>query len=117
MQTRVLFGIIGALMCMSTATASVIEVPGANDEMNGIYFFAGWKCAQGALSGRIDGVAVFPLAGLIDRPDTESVCNDTNNGWIAQYKEVLDNPNTRISRPRQVYVGPTKRDYAPLDRR
>ena len=38
-------------------------------------------------------------------------------GWIAQYKEVLDNPNTRISRPRQVYVGPTKRDYAPLDRR
>jgi len=85
MQTRVLFGIIGALMCMSTATASVIEVPGANEEMSGIYFFAGWKCAQGALSGRIDGGAVFPLAGLIDRPDTVSVCNDTNNGWIAQY--------------------------------
>ena len=38
-------------------------------------------------------------------------------GWIAQFKEVLDNPNTRISRPRQVYVGPTKRDYVPLDNR
>ena len=38
-------------------------------------------------------------------------------GWIAQYKEVLDNPNTRISRPRQVYVGSTKRDYVPLDKR
>jgi len=85
MQGRFLFGIIGALMRMGTATASVIEVPGANDEMSGIYFFAGWKCAQGTMSGRIDGGTAFPLAGLIGRPDTASVCNDTNNGWIAQY--------------------------------
>ena len=38
-------------------------------------------------------------------------------GWIAQYKEMHDNPDTRISRPRQVYVGPTKRDYVPIEKR
>ena len=38
-------------------------------------------------------------------------------GWIAQYKEVHDNPKTRISRPRQVYTGPTSRDYVPIEKR
>jgi len=38
-------------------------------------------------------------------------------GWIAQYKEVHDNPKTRISRPRQVYTGPTERDYVPIEKR
>jgi citrate synthase len=31
-------------------------------------------------------------------------------GWIAQWKEQHDDPNTRIVRPRQIYVGPTKTD-------
>ena len=38
-------------------------------------------------------------------------------GWIAHWKEVRDNPDTRISRPRQVYTGPTQRDYVPIDKR
>ncbi len=29
-------------------------------------------------------------------------------GWIAQWKEQHDDPTTRIARPRQIYVGPTK---------
>jgi citrate synthase len=37
-------------------------------------------------------------------------------GWIAQWKEMRDN-NEPISRPRQVYVGPNKRDYLELDER
>ena len=37
-------------------------------------------------------------------------------GWIANYKEVHD-ADARIYRPRQVYVGPTARDYAPVDER
>ena len=48
--------------------------------------FAGWKCFQGALTGRIDGGASFPLAGKVLRPDTQGACNNSgNNGWIAQY--------------------------------
>ncbi|MEX0774893.1 MAG: citrate synthase [Phycisphaeraceae bacterium] len=38
-------------------------------------------------------------------------------GWIANWKEIHDDPNSRISRPRQVYTGPTKRDYVPMDQR
>jgi citrate synthase len=32
-------------------------------------------------------------------------------GWIANWREVASNPKGRINRPRQIYVGPLKRDY------
>jgi len=38
-------------------------------------------------------------------------------GWIANFKEVLDDPKGRISRPRQIYTGPTLREYKPLSDR
>ena len=38
-------------------------------------------------------------------------------GWIAQYREMLADENTKIGRPRQVYVGKDVRDYVPMDRR
>jgi citrate synthase len=37
-------------------------------------------------------------------------------GWIAQWKEMVENAEP-IGRPRQVYVGATKRDYVPIDER
>ena len=38
-------------------------------------------------------------------------------GWIAHWKEVASNPKNKIYRPRQVYVGPTKRDFVPMEKR
>ncbi len=38
-------------------------------------------------------------------------------GWIAQWKEMREDPTTRINRPRQIYTGPTERAYKPLDER
>ncbi len=38
-------------------------------------------------------------------------------GWIAQWREMIDDPQTKIGRPRQVYVGAPERDYVPLDAR
>ena len=38
-------------------------------------------------------------------------------GWISQFRELLADPETRIFRPRQLYVGHETRDYVPLDRR
>jgi citrate synthase len=38
-------------------------------------------------------------------------------GYIANWREVASNPKGRIYRPRQIYVGPTKRDYAPIAKR
>jgi citrate synthase len=35
-------------------------------------------------------------------------------GYIANWKEVASNPKGRIYRPRQIYVGATKRDYVPI---
>ncbi len=38
-------------------------------------------------------------------------------GWIAQWKEMINDPDTRIGRPRQVYTGATERAYVPIDQR
>ncbi|HQI21503.1 MAG TPA: citrate/2-methylcitrate synthase, partial [Leptospiraceae bacterium] len=35
-------------------------------------------------------------------------------GWIAQWKEMIENPGTKIGRPRQVYTGAPKRDYTAI---
>jgi citrate synthase len=38
-------------------------------------------------------------------------------GWIANYKEIMEDPKSRISRPRQIYTGPTLNKYVPLEER
>jgi citrate synthase len=38
-------------------------------------------------------------------------------GWIAQWREMMQDPDTRIGRPRQVYTGPTERSYRAIDER
>ena len=38
-------------------------------------------------------------------------------GWIAQWEEMLTDPDQKIARPRQIYVGAGTRDYVPRDRR
>lgn len=38
-------------------------------------------------------------------------------GWIAQWKEQWDDPDGRIGRPRQIYMGPTIRNYVPIEGR
>jgi citrate synthase len=38
-------------------------------------------------------------------------------GWIAQWKEMIEDPSQKISRPRQLYTGASQRDYVPVDKR
>jgi len=38
-------------------------------------------------------------------------------GWIAQWREMIEDPETKIGRPRQVYTGATERDYVELNNR
>lgn len=38
-------------------------------------------------------------------------------GWISQWKESIDDPNWKIQRPRQIYVGQKKRDFVPMPKR
>jgi citrate synthase len=52
-------------------------------------------------------VEMFPVLFAIPR----------TSGWIAQWEEMLLDPDQKIARPRQVYTGPPKRDYVPLEKR
>jgi citrate synthase len=38
-------------------------------------------------------------------------------GWIAQWHEMINDPQTRIGRPRQLYTGPTQRSFVPVEQR
>ena len=38
-------------------------------------------------------------------------------GWVAQWNEMISDPNQKIGRPRQLYTGPVQRDYVPLSQR
>jgi citrate synthase len=38
-------------------------------------------------------------------------------GWVAQWNEMISDPEQKIGRPRQLYTGPTQRDYVSVDKR
>jgi citrate synthase len=39
------------------------------------------------------------------------------SGWIAQWEELLLDPEQKIARPRQIYLGYDTRSYAPIEQR
>jgi len=52
-------------------------------------------------------VEIFPVLFAIPR----------TAGWIAQWEEMLLDPEQKIARPRQIYTGPAARDYIPREKR
>jgi citrate synthase len=52
-------------------------------------------------------VDMFPVLFAIPR----------TSGWLAQWAEMLGDPEQKIARPRQIYLGYSKRDYAPIEQR
>ncbi|RME73372.1 MAG: citrate (Si)-synthase, partial [Planctomycetota bacterium] len=38
-------------------------------------------------------------------------------GWLAQWLEMINDPEQKIARPRQIYLGPGERPYVPLEER
>ena len=39
------------------------------------------------------------------------------SGWIAQWREMVEDSEQKIARPRQIYTGERARDYVPIDQR
>jgi citrate synthase len=39
------------------------------------------------------------------------------SGWMAQWLEMIQDPEQKIARPRQIYTGARERDYVPIDQR
>jgi citrate synthase len=52
-------------------------------------------------------VDMFPVLFAIPR----------TSGWLAQWVEMLEDPDQKIARPRQVYLGHPTRDYVPIAQR
>ncbi len=52
-------------------------------------------------------VAMFPVMFAIGR----------TSGWIAQWKELVEDPEQKIARPRQIYTGDRDLDYVPMEQR
>ena len=52
-------------------------------------------------------VAMFPVMFAIPR----------TAGWLAQWLEGIEDPEQKIARPRQLYVGPDERPFVPIDER
>src|SRR5216683_1630242 len=50
-------------------------------------------------------VEMFPVLFAIPR----------TAGWLAQWQEMIEDPEQKIARPRQIYVGAERRDYVPID--
>jgi citrate synthase len=52
-------------------------------------------------------MSLFPVLFAVPR----------TSGWLAQWQEMFLDGEQKIARPRQVYLGPTRRDFVPLDQR
>jgi citrate synthase len=52
-------------------------------------------------------IAMFPVMFAIPR----------TSGWLAQWQEMILDPDQKIARPRQIYTGPDARKYMPRDKR
>ncbi|MFI5335830.1 MAG: citrate synthase [Opitutales bacterium] len=60
---------------------------------------------------------IFRALGIPTNMFTVMFAIGRTPGWIANWREVASNPKGRIYRPRQIYVGPAKRDYIPISQR
>ena len=67
-----------------------------------------WREGLNTIAGWL-GVTGYPPAVLFAVARTV--------GWIAQWKEMVEDPEQKIGRPRQLYIGAGKRDYVGLDKR
>ena len=73
-----------ALLLASTSYASTLEIPGPNTRQSGIGAISGWKCdANGPLTAHFDNGRTVPFVYGSERTDTQSVCGDTDNGFVA----------------------------------
>jgi citrate synthase len=52
-------------------------------------------------------ITIFPVLFAIAR----------TAGWMAQWMEMMEDPDKKIARPRQIYLGPGPREYVPIEKR
>ena len=60
---------------------------------------------------------IYKAMGFSDSMFTPLFALGRMPGWIAQWREMMNDPQTKIGRPRQIYTGATERDYQDLSQR
>ena len=60
---------------------------------------------------------IYKAMGFPSRMSTVLFAMGRLPGWIAQWREMIEDPATKIGRPRQVYVGEPARDFVPMNSR
>ncbi len=89
----------------SLAYTAVLENPGNNQSYSGIGVISGWKCEATALTVGIDDGGPIPMVYGSERGDTketkdgETICGDTNNGFLAIFNWALlsDGEHTAVA--------------------
>ena len=60
---------------------------------------------------------IYQAMGFPTRMFTPLFAQGRMPGWVAQWREMMADPATKIGRPRQIYTGPTTREYLPITER
>jgi len=60
---------------------------------------------------------IFRAMGIPPSMFTVMFALARTSGWVAQWNEMLSDPAHKIGRPRQLYTGPARREYVPMDQR
>jgi citrate synthase len=60
---------------------------------------------------------IYEAMGLPSDMFTVMFAIPRTSGWMAQWLEMVDDPDTKIARPRQVYTGEREREWVPMDQR
>jgi citrate synthase len=107
---------------VKAATAEVLESMGKSDPLLDIAIKLEEKAladdyfVERKLYPNVDfytGV-IYKAMGFPNRMFTVLFALGRLPGWIAQWREMIEDPATKIGRPRQVYVGEPERDYVPV---
>lgn len=76
------FGLLSVFLPLQLwAQTAALENPQPDAAVSGISVISGWKCTAGALTVSFDGGEAYAIAYGTIREDTETLCNDTDNGF------------------------------------
>jgi len=60
---------------------------------------------------------IYEAIGIPSAAFTVLFAIPRTSGWLAQWEEMLEDPEEKIARPRQVYLGPGEREFVPMEKR
>ena len=75
------------------------------------------RLLQGAGSVVLSSGVILSAVGFPTEMFTVLFALARTVGWVAQWNEMISDPEQKIGRPRQLYTGPTQRDYIPVSKR